>query len=707
MIWNKIKKYFYIVIALISSLLFFYPLILSEKTLYFRDIQRIFYPMKYFLSHILKNGFLPFWNPFIFCGAPFMSDIQTGIFYPLSLIFVIFPYPFSFNFYLVLHVFLCFCFMYCFMKEIDVSSPAAIMAAISYTYGGYTLSSINVLNNMPAIVWLPAILWFYHRALARKSIPYYLLTTICFCFAILGGEPQLFMLTAAISYLFGIIISIKNINNMKLFIKYNFVFLTMIIGSLLVTLIQWGPTFLDYQNSVRAGGFAFKDAVDHSMSLATLKHLVVPLSLNQAFNGSQVLLGKIYPLNGTTPWLLSIYPGFIVVPLALLSFFPRPSKEIIFWMMLFCLGIIFSLGSNTPVYYLFYKLFPFFRYPEKFFFLSCISLVVLSAYGFDRLKKLMTNTALKTIFISLLLPFILFLDLYFVNIHINPTSGVGFYNYYNTSLGPIIADRSLFRVYVDEKSFDSSKPAFYSINYSQGIWQMMLMPNTGIMKNIYYVNGHTGLELKYQWIITEILDKPWTERIRLLRLANVKYIVTKEALDQQAGVKEYVERINSSLFKLKNNLPRAWIVGQIHPLTSWSVNTNMPNFDPLTSALGPIHMAKRHSSPYYKEADKIIYENSNRISIEVTADQKGALVLSESSYPGWNATVDGKSVNIVPLDYLFQGVEIDPGKHKIVFEYRPPYFTIYLVISIIAFLGLLILLIVFSIRENIDKRRKN
>ncbi len=60
-----------------------------------------------------------------------------------------------------------------------------------------------------------------------------------------------------------------------------------------------------------------------------------------------------------------------------------------------------------------------------------------------------------------------------------------------------------------------------------------------------------------------------------------------------------------------------------------------------------------------------------RISIEVTANQKGTLVLSESYYPGWNATVDGKYVNIIPSNYLFQGVEIDSGKHKIVFEYRP------------------------------------
>ena len=35
-----------------------------------------------------------------------------------------------------------------------------------------------------------------------------------------------------------------------------------------------------------------------------------------------------------------------------------------------------------------------------------------------------------------------------------------------------------------------------------------MMPNIGILNNVHYVNGRTGLELQYQWIITEILEKP-------------------------------------------------------------------------------------------------------------------------------------------------------------------------------------------------------
>jgi len=32
---------------------------------------------KVFFAKSLKNGLIPFWCPLYFCGAPFMSDIQT------------------------------------------------------------------------------------------------------------------------------------------------------------------------------------------------------------------------------------------------------------------------------------------------------------------------------------------------------------------------------------------------------------------------------------------------------------------------------------------------------------------------------------------------------------------------------------------------------------------------------------------------------
>ena len=89
------EKYIFLFMAVGLGLLFFYPVIFQDKTFFFRDIHWWFYPMKYYLAECLKSGHIPFWCPNYFCGSPFMSDIQSGVFYPLSLVFVFFPFPLS------------------------------------------------------------------------------------------------------------------------------------------------------------------------------------------------------------------------------------------------------------------------------------------------------------------------------------------------------------------------------------------------------------------------------------------------------------------------------------------------------------------------------------------------------------------------------------------------------------------------------------
>jgi hypothetical protein len=179
-----------------------------------------------------------------------------------------------------------------------------------------------------------------------------------------------------------------------------------------------------------------------------------------------------------------------------------------------------------------------------------------------------------------------------------------------------------------------------------------------------------------------------------LQLSNVKYIISAANLDSLPGVMEHVKRINSLLFQIRNNLPRAWMVGEIHPLGAWTLKDySTRSFNFRTSALGPENIQARHKTPYYQGVDKIVYDDPNHIRIEVTASQRGVVVLSESSYPGWRVTVNGKPANIICVNYLFQGVEVESGRQLIQFEYQPPFFRLYLLISGFTFLVIMLVCI--------------
>ena len=76
----------------------------------------------------------------------------------------------------------------------------------------------------------------------------------------------------------------------------------------------------------------------------------------------------------------------------------------------------------------------------------------------------------------------------------------------------------------------------------------------------------------------------------------------------------------------------------------------------------------------------------NRVSVGVDTPEEGYVVLADTWYPGWRATLDDQPVEIIRADYLFRAVQVPAGMHKIEFVYRPVSFQIGLAVSVIAWL---------------------
>jgi hypothetical protein len=244
-----------------------------------------------------------------------------------------------------------------------------------------------------------------------------------------------------------------------------------------------------------------------------------------------------------------------------------------------------------------------------------------------------------------------------------------------------LQDRETFRIYVDTEAFPRGSARDTVLNHHIA-WQMLMMPNLGLLGGLYHVGGKSGLELRYQYIITEILLKPWPERIRFLRLANVKYILTSRDLEKVREIRGMVEKVSPLVYRIRDALPRAWMAGRIHPLPGGTPETLLrPSFDPVSSVFGSPQLAGKYSRPFFQNVDGIRYGPGGHIEIEVTAQEPSVLVLTESAYPGWRVYVDGLEKPCLWLDLLFQGVEVERGKHHIRFEFRPRGFGIYLAVS--------------------------
>jgi uncharacterized membrane protein YfhO len=68
---------------------------------------------------------------------------------------------------------------------------------------------------------------------------------------------------------------------------------------------------------------------------------------------------------------------------------------------------------------------------------------------------------------------------------------------------------------------------------------------------------------------------------------------------------------------------------------------------------------------------KFVEDGGDRVGLNVDARHAGYLVLLDSYYAGWTATVDGHAVAIHPANEAFRAVAVPAGQHRIVFTYRP------------------------------------
>ena len=197
-----------------------------------------------------------------------------------------------------------------------------------------------------------------------------------------------------------------------------------------------------------------------------------------------------------------------------------------------------------------------------------------------------------------------------------------------------------FRVYSPSYSIPQQTAAQYGLQLADGVdplqlesYSAFMEKATGVPREGYsvtlppFANGNPKT--------ANVGDLPNTG---LLGLLNVRYLVAGYDLPVD-GLVLRSEFYGTRLYENLRALPRAWV-------------------QPFESLPG------EHAIPA-----KITDLQPNRI--RALAVGPGLFVLSEISYPGWRAFVDGSSVPIDTVAGLLRGVHLEPGSHQIDFVFRP------------------------------------
>ncbi|MCD6290963.1 MAG: YfhO family protein [Anaerolineae bacterium] len=149
------------------------------------------------------------------------------------------------------------------------------------------------------------------------------------------------------------------------------------------------------------------------------------------------------------------------------------------------------------------------------------------------------------------------------------------------------------------------------------------------------------------------------------------------------------------VYELKDSPGRAYVIGRarvipddeaaIAALADWS-------FTPRRELI--LSIGEPRSGPVDVGKARIIVDRPEEVVVEANLTAAGYLVLNDTYYPGWHATVDGYPVPILRANFLFRAVALSPGEHVVTFRYVPETFRKGWALSVVgvtctALLGLL------------------
>jgi membrane protein YfhO len=717
-----------IFILLICLVALFSPILFFGRSLYYSDFSFITYPVKSFLAHAFQSGALPFWNPSIDSGTPFMAAFHTGVFYPPSIIFFLPNSTLALNLFYIFHFIILIIPIYYLARSWDFSGPAALGSALTALLSSFFISSTMLSNWFLAAVWLPLIFLFFQKFIIEKKARYFIAATFALICQILAASPELCALTVLLLLAHSLILVPQEEVSFSLYGRIA-ALAAMVILALGVSALQLVPTYKLIEHSLREGGLSFEAHSYRSMAFKQLGELILPNNFDEYFSGSG-------PRVRIPTFFISIYMGLIPFLFLMVAIKFRQQKIVQFWLWVFLIGIFLASGAHNPFYKWIYSWAPLmdlFRFPEKFFTISVFALIFLTGYILDALVTATRKREIKLH--SVLLPLIfLFImvavasiiqpeknatgafiallvfggiyalfyfgklkaTLFYVSIllllgidlaaqgyKVMPTVDNGFYQTQPKLLASIKNENEYFRVYTGKLHSQTFKGFPNEPNIEGGYYAARehLYPYYGMIFGVEYPNGilGIGLELKNPWVWNEWFERSSpAQRVRILERSNVKYWVDGDRPTMFSEGRPII--LPDRLKILKAALPRAFIVPGMRRDLNILKTYYDESFDPLSEVLLNESVVFEATPDFNGIVEQVRY-HPNHVTINTRQKGNGFLVLMDSYFPGWTVKVDGKEKPVLKANHFYRAVQLGPGEHTLEFEYFPEGFKLGLIIS--------------------------
>jgi hypothetical protein len=716
------------------------------------DIITQIYPWRHLAIDIWKQGQIPLWNPYVFCGNPLLANYQSAVLSPLNVLFFIFPFIDAWSILVLLQPLLAGLFMYLFAKSLKISTVGGLTSSVAFMFCGFITSWMGYATLGYAILFLPFSLYCIEKYLETKKIIFLIFLSITFPFSFLNGHFQIsiYFLFAILSYVIYKFILNRDLFNVLRVLLFIFFGLLFIMPQILPSIELYSESFRS--SFFQASGIPFE---------------YLPSFIAPDFFGNPVTRNNWF--GNYAEW--NAYIGLSPLMLAIYGILRAKKHQTLFFSILGLLSLI--LAINNPISSLIQNLhMPIFSTSSinRIIVLFSFSFAVLAGLGFDQILIDIRNKNKKIILIwlsffcflfivlwlvifqklfipldkiliskqNLILPTVLYLALSALIIFAVVFRKLKKNKLLNSLIILVILILTTFdllRFSMKWQSFDPKNLAFPSFSTTEAFSKISgperVFGNLGGEALMYYklssIEGYDALyDKRYGQFINyveneKLLESNWSvvsfsknskNTSKVINLLNIEYIIHKLADDGAAWtfpVWTYPKNQFSLIYKdnyykfYQNNdvFPRVFLVNKYRVIedeeralktlfsNSFNLKTEIILEENPNISLGAEDVGEA----------KIITYKPNDIKLLVSSKANTLLFLSDSYNKGWKASVDGKIVPILRADYAFRAIGIESGEHVVKFWYDPWSFKLGVYLAIMGAIGIIVMILI-SVSKN-------
>jgi hypothetical protein len=253
------------------------------------------------------------------------------------------------------------------------------------------------------------------------------------------------------------------------------------------------------------------------------------------------------------------------------------------------------------------------------------------------------------------------------------------------------------------KSDESKFRIFPAPAAPPGRWSYSTPPfseNKFMISRIFSLGGYHAAKLKdYQDIIDAMFASfnRGVVPVHILDMLNTKYILANYRLfgDDSAFPLVFDEG-GAFIYENPGCLPRAALFENYRVVEREMIPELLlsRDFDPRSELLLEEEPGIRPESTAGSRIEITDY-GLNSIKLEAHIEKPCLLLLSEIDYPSWHATVDGEPVGILKANYCLRAIPLGAGSSEIEFRFKSGILRMSLIISIMTFVIVLAVPILF------------